>query len=99
MSPIQKRNVNGPAAAAERVSKTMLYTPLAGRTAPAIWRDSPTCVAVRIQVDRQPRVAGQAVLVGAEHHVRDRAARQDGDAEVRRAAVDDERGRRRSGPG
>ena len=90
VSPIQKRNVNGPTAAAERVSKTMLYTPADGRTAPAICRASPASVAVRIQVQRQPRVAGEAILARPEHDVRNRPARRDGDTEVRRVPVHDE---------
>ena len=72
MSFSQKRNWNGPAAAAERVSKTMSYVPGAGQhragDRPAL-AEGPE---VRVERLRQAGVADEVVLVAGVDDVRDR---------------------------
>ncbi len=86
----QKRNVNAPARVAEGLSKTTSYAPAAGRIVPGREHELAERPQVRVQVERQRGVAGQAPLVaGADDPRLDadagRAARDD-DAEVRRRA-------------
>ena len=76
MSFTQKRNVKGPADAARRVSNTMLYVPGGGQNRAGDLTGHAELDAVRVQVERQPRVAREAILVGAEDDVRHRAARE-----------------------
>ena len=57
--------------------------PGGGQDPPAIGRGSPNCSRYGFRSQRQPGVADEVVLVAGEDDVRDGAAREHGDAEVR----------------
>ena len=67
VSPIQNRNVNAPGSASAGVSKTTSYVPAAGHDRPRHGHALAEDPEVGVEVERQRRVAGEAVLVTCSH--------------------------------